>query len=94
MDFSSSPLGFSTPRVRLEPKVDEKVKKRDIPFVKSSSAPDFSFETSSDNETSRFRTVTSVIDDGRNVKRKNANGNLRSPILANKRTRVEEERYV
>ena len=85
MDFSSSPVGFSTPRIRLEPRPDSDGKKRLTGvLVRSPSILDFSFE---DYQTEEDDPATpaggsQVTDHEHNlsVKRKSAKEDLRAQI--------------
>ncbi|KAL9589169.1 MAG: hypothetical protein Q9203_002045 [Teloschistes exilis] len=72
--FSSSPLGFSTPRVRLEPVSDATGKKRlsTVP-VSDPSLPDFDFEEdSTDEDTDPLINDENGPGSGTNGKRKSA----------------------
>ena len=83
--FSSSPIGFSTPRMRLEPRVDGKGKKLlSSVSVRSPSIMDFSFEEERDERESESLDGKKEV--GLHLKRKTARADLRtgSPELSKK----------
>ena len=86
MDFSSSPLGFSTPRVRLEPQASTSGLKPNLgALTRSSSIIEFSFEAKSDDE----KSAKSITDGSQSIKRKSAQSDLRSPTFpAGKRSKL------
>ena len=91
MDFSSSPVGFSTPRVRLEPQPLAGSKRKTRALSKSPSILDFSFEGKSDDEESLALSTNSksVTDGSQSVKRKSAHSDLRSPAFPlNKKSKL------
>ncbi|KAL9585632.1 MAG: hypothetical protein Q9212_001415 [Teloschistes hypoglaucus] len=86
--FSSSPLGFSTPRVRLEPVSDATGKKRlsTVP-VPDPSLPDFDFEEDmTDEDTDPLLHDESGSGSGTNAKRKSATEDPQG--FASKRTKT------
>ena len=92
--FSSSPVGFSTPRLRLEPRSDADGKKRLTGvLVRTPSILDFSFEeykTDDDDEpaTPAGGSLTTDYEHSWSVKRKSAKEDLRaqlSPLNSNPR---------
>ena len=78
--FSSSPVGFSTPRIRLEPHFDASGRKRlSAVAVKSPSVLDFSFEEPSDDEIIHIQQAEQKgFSPSLSLKRKTAKANLRS----------------
>lgn len=91
MDFSSSPIGYSTPRVRLEPQPATRDKGKGRTLPRAPSILDFSFEGKSDDDQSLVHTPNSkaVTDGSQSVKRKSAQSDLRSPVLfANKKPKT------
>ena len=82
-DFSSSPVGFSTPRIRLEPQPVAGAKRKTGLLSRSPSILEFSFESKSDDETSLAASTTSksVTDGSQSIKRKSAHSDLRSPTI-------------
>ena len=91
MDFSSSPVGFSTPRIRLEPQPVIGPKRRTGSPSRTPSILEFSFEGKSDDEQSLAPSTNSksVTDGSQSVKRKSAHSDLRSPALpAKKKSKV------
>ena len=91
MDFSSSPVGFSTPRIRLKPQLAKSTKRSVQTLQRSPSLLDFSFEGKSEDEHSLAPSATSksVTDGSQSVKRKSAHSDLRSPALpAKKKSKI------
>lgn len=89
--FSSSPVGYSTPRTRLEPKPDSKVFGSAGALLRSPSILEFSFEAQSDDGHSEVLSTESksVTDESRSIKRKSASEDLRSqPPPPNKKPKV------
>ena len=84
MDFSSSPIGYSTPRIRLEPRPDADGKKRLTGvLVRSPSVLDFSFEDYQTEDDEPMTPddgsqATTDYDRSLSVKRKKAKDNLRA----------------
>ena len=80
--FSSSPVGFSTPRVRLEPLVSTSGKKRlSTVSARSPSILDFSFERLSDDDTDELQRVPDrARSPTLSLKRKTGRANLRSGL--------------
>lgn len=78
--FSSSPVGFSTPRIRLEPHFDGSGRKRlSAVSAKSPSVLDFSFEDLSDDEFAHAQQAEQKeFSPSLSLKRKTAKANLRS----------------
>ena len=91
MDFSSSPVGFSTPRIRLEPQSLAGSKRKTGVLSRTPSILEFSFEGKSDDENSLAASGTSksVTDGSQSIKRKSAHSDLRSPALPlNKKSKL------
>ncbi len=81
MDFSSSPLGFSTPRIRLEPQTSTRgLRANSGTLTRSPSIIEFSFEAQSDDEKSVAQSTNSrsFTDGSQSIKRKSAQSDLRS----------------
>lgn len=78
--FSSSPVGFSTPRIRLEPHFDASGRKRlSTVLAKSPSVLDYSLEEPSDNEIAHIQHAEQIgFSPCLSLKRKTAKANLRS----------------
>ena len=87
--FSSSPVGFSTPRVRLEPRCDSNGKKRlSAVVVRDPSVMDFSFEEDvTDDEADPLIRSEKDLEQGSSVKRKSATEDLRADT--SKRAKTE-----
>ncbi|KAL8828015.1 MAG: hypothetical protein Q9191_002832 [Dirinaria sp. TL-2023a] len=94
MAFSSPPIGFSTPRIRLEPPPDpNKDNKANGALKNSPSILEFSFEESESDEISGDHEVSDATDHSMNVKRKSAKNDLRSQLSppASKRLRRSQD---
>ena len=91
MDFSSSPLGFSTPRIRLEPYTSASgPKATTATLTRSPSIIEFSFEDQSDDGDSITpSTISKSFTDGsQSVKRKSAQSDLRLSTLSRKKSKL------
>ena len=94
MAFSSSPIGYSTPRTRLDP--DPRFyeqKKVPSTLKRSPSILEFSFEESDEEEISAEPKISHPSDPTMSVKRKSANDDLRSrlgPITAKRPRRSSD----
>lgn len=94
MAFSSSPIGYSTPRTRLDPDPRfHEQKKMPSTLKRSPSILEFSFEESDDEEISAEPKTGDPSDPTMSVKRKSANNDLRSRLSpsATKRLRRSSE---
>ena len=92
MAFSSSPVGSSTPRIRLEPQSATGLKQPAGALMRSPSIIEFSFEAKSEDEQSLAPSTNSksITDGTPSVKRKSAHSDLRSPGLpANKKSKLD-----
>lgn len=81
--FSSSPVAYSTPRVRLDPPPTIEGRDSRSALVRSPSILEFSFEGQSEDEHSTATSTDSrsATDGSLSVKRKNANEDLRSQAV-------------
>ena len=79
--FSSSPVGYSTPRIRLDPQPATNPREMlSDTILRSPSILEFSFEAQSDEESQALASNHRVSDGSNSVKRKGATGDLRSQI--------------
>lgn len=84
MAFSSSPIGYSTPRTRLDPDPRFHAQKKVSSTLKRSpSILEFSFEESDEEEISTEPKTSHPPDPTMSVKRKSANNDLRSRLSPN-----------
>lgn len=81
MAFSSSPIGYSTPRTRLDPDPrSHEQKKVPSTLKRSPSILEFSFEESEEEETNAEPQTNNPSDPTMSVKRRNATDDLRSRL--------------
>ena len=81
MAFSSSPIGYSTPRIRLDPAPENNAQKK-VPgtLKRSPSILEFSFEESEEDEISAEPKTSEATDRSMSVKRKSAKDDLRAQL--------------
>lgn len=79
--FSSSPIGSSTPRIRLDPDLNfHEQKKAPATLKRSPSILEFSFEESDEDAISAEPKTSNASEPSGSIKRKSAKGDLRSQL--------------